>query len=289
MQSAPSSSGLFARLPDPAAAREIIERHHLEDRRRIGRARDKLARLNEIRDRKRDALERRATAPKDSSGAISAELRRLDKRLAAVQAESDQPTMSGARLEILLAAYSPGNKLTACVVTPEVRGDESEADALARVRREIVAKRAERHDVAQLTRTKAEVVTAVRDQIHAMALRGVPKVLPALSGAPVELPRVRLPAAVDHQFHHVSDGVALLCWLFEAELTAKIEELVDFNVEPSTALPEAEQRRRLAALDAEMLALRRNEAALVEFVVADGGTAFHFPDCPIEAVLSITA
>jgi len=314
MLAQPSAANVIARLPEPSRA--ILERHHAQDSERITRNRARFDQLQEAKAAKADAIKRRAYleqfdargelvkyGPTTGYGAggsqrermadpalndVNAEIAKWEKRIAALQAESDPPAMTGGRLDAMLAAIDPNATITESPSTPKIGKTESAADALARMRRAIVAKREARETVARKHRTLDEILTAARAQVHAVAVRSVPKVLEALDGGQVEMPKAKLPGAVGHHIHFVPDGVGLVCWAFESEITAKIEELIRANYDPANAMPASEKAAKLDALDAELAALRRDEAALVESIVGAGGNAFHFPDAPLEAVLGIT-
>jgi hypothetical protein len=305
-----SVANVIARLlPNPESATAIIERHHRLDRERLARSRERFNTLRKAKDGRDDALRRRAylqpfkqsgklyterTTGWDDSGyaireqtadpalkEIQAEIAHWDQRISNLEAQTKEPPcLTGAAIERFLVKLDPNAVIAEYVVEPD--GD------LAEVRRTIVAKREERAEVARRHRTKAELIDAARAQVHAMAGRGQPKVRPLLEGGNIEFARTKLPKTAVPVFNYVPDGAALVAFLFESELLRKIEDAIEFNFDPSNAMPQAEQARQLAALDKELTELRRNEAALVESIVADGGNAWHFPDAPIEAVLSIT-
>jgi len=311
--SAASVASVIARLPE--SSRAIVERHHAQDSERIARNRARFDQLQEAKAAKADAIKRRAylepfeargklyrdgpTTGYDAGGSqrerlpdpalneVNAEIAKWEKRIAALQAESDPPAMTGGRLDALLAAIDPDASIAECRVNTKVGKNESDADALARMRRAIVAKREERETVTRKHRTLDEILAAARAQVHAVAVRSVPKVLGALEGGQVEMPKAKLPGAVGHHINFVPDGVGLVCWAFQTEITAKIEELIRANFDPANAMPASEKAATLEALDAELAGLRADEAALVEGIVAAGGNAFHFPDAPLEAVLGI--
>jgi hypothetical protein len=314
--STPAAASVLARLPNTRTASAILERHRTQDRARIARNRDKLVQVRELKAAKADALTRRAyfesfehrnqlykeqTTGYDDKGnpivertsdpalqEINIEIAVIEERLAALMFESDPPCMTAGRLEVLLSQIPPDAEITENYVTPNVGARESKADALAKIRRTIVAKREARDEIARKHRTRDEVKAAVRSQINFLAGRGVPKVRPALEGGSIEFTKIKLPGTVGHEFQYIADGVALVCWLFEKELLRRVDELIDFNADPANALGADEKVCQLSELDSELMTLRRVEASLVEAIVADGGTAWHFPDAPVEALFSIT-
>jgi hypothetical protein len=306
-------AAVIAQLPRHAT--KIIERHRKQDRARIARIRDRFKETNELKELKAEALQRRdylegfdrsgklykerSEFDKDTGAKNTirerdpaldntiAEINEINARIGALQAETDPPCLTAGRIEALLGAVGPNARIAEFLVTPSLAKGESNADALARTRREIVAKREERAGIARKHRTKDEVLAAARAQIHEMAGRGQPKVRPLLDGGAVEFPTTKLPRSLGNFFNFVPDGAALVCWIMEAEILRKVEDLIDFNTNVENSLSQPDQVRQLAALDSELLELRREEAALVETIVAEKGNAWHFPDAPIEAVLSI--
>jgi hypothetical protein len=300
---------ILARLPNQA--NRILERLRKADHERLLLARERFAQVKRLKDQRTQAENRRnklagfaekgmlfrethewegdnqdptiQRVPDPQLQEVETEIARLQERIAALQAEQDPLCLTAARAEVLLAKIPANAEIEECTVAPKA----VTADALARVRRSIVGKREERDQIARKNRTKVEMVEAARTQIRSMAARGQPKVRALLEGGNVEFPVTKLPKAGN--FHHyVPDGAALVAYLFEAELIRKVESLIDFNASDKTALSADEKARQLEKLDAELMTLRREEAAIVEAIIADGGAAFHFADAPIEAVFSIS-
>ena len=314
--SALSVASVFARLPDRKNAERIISRHRKSDRERVGRVRERFNQLRALKAEQAERLKHRAElagfeqrgmlmkeraagwdeknqpiterVPDPALQETDADLARIADEIEMLRGEQEPACLTADRIETLLAGIVPNAAITECAATPTLKKGEAKPDALARVRSVIVGKREERDDVARKTRTAAEMKQAAGAQIAGMVARGLPKVRGLLEGGELEFASTRLPKTASNFFHSVPDGAALVAFFFESEMRRKIEELIDFNVNAANAMPRAEQERQLAALDAELLQLRREEAALVEAIVVEGGSAWHFPDAPIEAVLSIS-
>jgi hypothetical protein len=306
------------RLPTKAQrdrATKIIARHEQQDGDRIARVRNRLKQLQEAKAARAAAVqrfselwpyEREGTLMRESTRGwdehghqikdrtpdlqllhVNEEIALWNERIEQLQSENEPACLTAARITALLNAIPDNAKIADCSVKATLRKGETKPDALARVRRAIIAKREERDTIARKGRTKAEMKQAWREQCRAMAARGTPRVRALLEGGAVEFATTRLPRTNNPFFQHIPDGAALIAYLFESELMRKVEELIDFNADDSNAMPAEDQQAALANLDAEIMQLRREEAALVESIVADGGEAFHFPDAPIEAVLDI--
>lgn len=313
MLAAPELTRRLLRRPQ-----SIIERLRQQDRARLSRIADRLGQLKELKAERANARQQHAylsefaargklyrekvtydegedktdwiktvkQIPDPALQEVAAELQVINGKIAALEAEVEAPCMTAGRLETLLKAVPATATITENIVTPEL-GDESAPAALVRTRREIIEITQERANVARKHRTKAEVLEAARDQIRALAGRGQPKVRPLLEGGTIEFPMTKLPRTTNF-FHFIPDGAALVCWLMESEILRKVEDLIDFNTDAANAMPQAAQAAALAKLDGQLVRLRREEAALVETIVADGGNAWHFPDAPLEAVLGIS-
>jgi hypothetical protein len=70
-------------------------------------------------------------------------------------------------------------------------------------------------------------------------------------------------------------------------VSERLTPIIETNTKIGTPLSESERTKRLAEIDAELERLGREEAALVEAIVSEGGTAFHRPDADPLHVLAL--
>jgi hypothetical protein len=203
-----------------------------------------------------------------------------------VQEERDPPAMTAGRLEKLLSELPADAEIVPFEVTPSIASGESAIDALARIREKITEKLEEQAAVLATSRTKGEMMEAARAQVRRLASSGVPLVRGLLQGGAIAWPRTKLGFTAGHFYQHAPDGVAFAAWLLEDALLQRLEKIVDANVS-ADAMTEDAQFTRDATIQLELLALQRQEAAIVEAIVKSGGGAVHSPFAAVEAVLAI--
>jgi hypothetical protein len=148
--------------------------------------------------------------------------------------------------------------------------------------------RADRRAVVSAPLPLSEVRRRAKEQIAALAARGQPKTLLMFTGGEIGFPEVET-FSPNPTRTYVPDGVALVAFLFQDELFTRLDEALKFNSDDDNALSDSKRADRLAAIDAELDTLGREEAALVEAIVADGGTAYHRPQANPLHVLGILA
>lgn len=210
----------------------------------------------------------------------------LERQLSEIESNGYTRQMTAAVFLEAVEKIPQGAQIIDAPTDVPLRKGETAGDALVRVRATIAEKLAERDAVALLPRTQTEQLLLAVDQVKAMARRGVPRINPLRTGGEIEWPKRKLPRGSSFAHEFVPDGAALVAFLFEAELTAKLKELIDHNGDDD-AISAAEQRTALARLEADLSQSRREEASLVEQICAEGGKAFHFPEAPIDAVLGV--
>lgn len=228
--------------------------------------------------------------PEPAVKQVEAEVKLLRQRLAAVQAavQADVPRLTGGRFLKAIERIPPKAVITDAPIEMELPSDQTDDEALAVTRETIAGTIDERALILEKPRTKAEMLAAAAAQVKALAGRGVPKVRTLRADGKIEFPGTSVADNLGHARRHIPDGVALLAYLFEDELMAKIEQLIAINSDDANAMKAAAQKTALAKIDAALERLRRQEAALVESIIADGGNAYHFADAPIDAVLGIS-
>lgn len=207
-------------------------------------------------------------------------------QLALLKSSGSVPRMTATRIDHELAKLS-GKKLVE-VARPKLAlaKGETAADALPRIRGAALELLSELRETLRAPRTKDEVKAAMRNELNRLADAGLPKTLAMFHGAKIAWPE----RTFGEGRYHVPDGVALVAFLLRDELEAKLSKLIDFNASAFPGAMSADGKsERLAELDSEIDAAERLEAACVEQIIADGGTAHHRPDISVLAVLSLRA
>jgi hypothetical protein len=92
---------------------------------------------------------------------------------------------------------------------------------------------------------------------------------------------------VGANFNPQINAAALLAYIFEDALVEKLDELIDANANEGETLSLPQRAKHVATLTAAIDEAERIEAAAVEQIIAEGGSAFHRPDSSVLAVLSL--
>lgn len=158
------------------------------------------------------------------------------------------------------------------------------------------AKRAEL-DVIAVQREQVEQVKASADQLRAAISRAVAD--EAIKGRPPFDPRIRGgrdPSRFAEQLEVRATnsnilsvgvgGVPFLVWLLADHIEARLHAMVD-EADLTGAMSDAEQAAALAALDAQRLAIEREEEALIRMAEAQGMTIARRADASPEAVMMV--
>ena len=81
------------------------------------------------------------------------------------------------------------------------------------------------------------------------------------------------------------DVLALFCWLNRDALIAKLDEEISAEADDKSALSHAERERHAAEVATDLLAIERQEAALVWAGMEQGLPCEHRSDCAPQAIL----
>jgi hypothetical protein len=87
----------------------------------------------------------------------------------------------------------------------------------------------------------------------------------------------------------VEKGVALMAWLFEDALQARVADLIKQSADEKNALTAEQQRQRREALTAELLLVERAECVAIEASEEAGTPIAYRTDCSAAAVLRVIA
>jgi hypothetical protein len=298
----------------PAEAQAIITRHQIQDDERLHASRSRLnhlqelrqSRLHEVRARDRTAAnnkynkdpkekQNKSATPRDAEAeykrmlaAFDTRIERLDTQIAKIEAEAPAACLTAPRILSELDRFS--SSILEEVQRPEIvliDGERDIADALPRFRENVRLAKAVKRAAKNEPLPAVEVKKAARRQIHRLAAQGVPMVRQMFGGGNISWPRIQGPATVGANFNPQIDAAALLAFLFEDELSKKLDQLIESNVDLSGSLPLPQRAKHLATLTAAIDEAERIEAAAVEAIIAEGGDAFHRPDISVLAALSL--
>lgn len=144
-------------------------------------------------------------------------------------------------------------------------------------RNEIANLLADRHELLSKAFPSAEIKIRARAEVEELARRGRPDVTLLVNYGPSQgviwpdyeaIARgrgigVALPGDVGHTRNVPAAHMPLLAWLFKDSLIAAIEAEIDANSEDEQALSLEQRTKKLAEIDARILAAERVEVALV--------------------------
>jgi uncharacterized protein YaaQ len=300
---------------DLVEAHTVFDRIRFEDEEVVAASRLHASQRQELNRQEADALAERArlaeadsrgtlvkeTHGHDRAGNTTLERTRDDRRLKAADAQIESirrrkkemlgtvaqiPRLTGARIDLELAKFGNVNFVAVGRPSLPLGKNERAIDALPRFTAATLELTEERATDEKAARTLKEVEKAAHREIDRIADRGLPKTLRMFTGdAGIEWPihEIQNPG-----FHKVPDGLALVAYLLRDKLKAEISALLKINANAfPNALSAEEKAARLAELDHEIDVASQIEAACVERIVAEGGTAHHRPDSSVLAVLSL--
>jgi hypothetical protein len=297
----------------PADVQAIITRHQIQDDERLHANRSRLTRLQELRQQRlhevrardrtaannkynKDPKEKqnKSATPRDADteykqklAVYDTRIERLDIQIAKIEAEAPAACLTAPRILSELDRFS--SSILEEIERPDIiLVDERDiADALPRLRENVRLAKAAKRAAENEPLPAVEVKKAARRQIHRLAAQGVPMVRQMFGGGDINWPRIQGLATVGANFNPQIDAAALLAFLFEDELSAKLDHLIEENADAAGSLPLPQRAKNIATLTASVDEAERVEAAAVEAIIAEGGTAFHRPDISVLAVLSL--
>ena len=198
--------------------------------------------------------------------------------------------------ETLLRDGRPGGTaLEDAAVEPPVptKSEKSVLDQVENRRRRVRELRADLHRIASAPYPSSHVKAKMRSQVEALAARGAPDVsrLIELDG-PVEWPTQRVQSEVIAEqralaFAQVPDTLALVAWLHRDALIKKLDEEIASEADDKAALTHQARRERTDELNLDLLAVERDESALVWQAQAQGALIEHRADCSPLAILQV--
>lgn len=162
---------------------------------------------------------------------------------------------------------------------PEVKlsAGQSFADAVAKVRENIVAVSQERQRIELAPAPAAELAEKAVAGLDGMAAQGAPDFDPRIRG--------RDPFNLDYRLTRPGIGLAFLLFLFRDEIAERLTAIIGDDV-PGT-LTDADREKLLTKADAKRLDLERQEEALIVAAADDAQRIERRPDADIRAILGV--
>lgn len=238
---------------------------------------------------------------------ISEEMRRKQVLLEDRAARTNNIGRLVGRVEQWLSGGIPGGNRVVdhgeIAISSILKRNESEAQALERLRRRLRELDADKHRVESAPRPSSESIAKARADIEARAQRGEPDVSALIEGGgPIRWPQVQqrldlVGLAIDEEGEaqltgvaqgEVIDETALNFWKDTEGWLAKIEKLIREQSDDTAALSETARAEKLAEIDGDRLDVERQEAALI-WQMQEAGQAVEFrQDADIRAVLVVS-
>ena len=155
--------------------------------------------------------------------------------------------------------------------------------------------RADLHRIASAPFPSSDCKQRMREQIEALTMQGAPSVssLIELDGK-IEFQTQSLTSTVYNAqpgavaFAEVSDAVALVAWLHKDALIAALDREIASEADDKAALSHEARQKAEAEVQGDLLAIERDECALVWQARSENLPAEHRADVSVVALLSIT-
>ncbi|MET4277156.1 MULTISPECIES: hypothetical protein [unclassified Bradyrhizobium] len=177
---------------------------------------------------------------------------------------------------------------------PKLLKGETILDAIERLRRRVRELRADLHRIASAPYPSSYAKQRMRAQIEVLAMQGSPSVsrLVELDG-PVDFQIQHLRSEVlgaDQRalaFAEAPDAVALICWLHKDALVAALDREIASESDDKAALSHEARQKAEAEVMGDLLAVERDESALVWQAQAQGLPCEHRADVNPLALLGL--
>jgi len=167
---------------------------------------------------------------------------------------------------------------------------ETVLDAVERLRRRCRELRADQHRIRSAPFPSGYAKQRMRAEIEALAIQGTPSVSALIEvDGKVEFQTPRLTSEVHAErrslaFAQVPDTLALTCWLHKDSLIAALDREIVTEADDKAALSH-EARQLEAEVMGDLLAVEREESALVWLAQAQGQPCEHRADCAVLSIL----
>ncbi|MET4015889.1 hypothetical protein [Bradyrhizobium sp. S3.2.12] len=176
---------------------------------------------------------------------------------------------------------------------PKLNKGEDVLSGIERLRRRVRELRADVHRIASAPYPSAFCKQRMREQIEALAQRGTPSVsrLIELDG-PVDFQTQSLTSEVHAErrslaFTETADALALVAWLHRDALITALDREISTEADDKAALSLEARQKAEAEVMGDLLAVERDECALIWQAQAQNLPCEHHQDVSILALLSV--
>jgi len=181
---------------------------------------------------------------------------------------------------------------TVKVSPPKMKKGETTAEALDKVRTEILDMRAAIEDTVSAPIASGEAKERARQIVEQMATQGRPQVLDLVEGGRnIRWGTVRADCSGPHPHSlgaaFIPDSLGAMAWLLRDAMIKTIEAEIDELADDDNALTDDERADTIASLKSKILASQRHEEALVEVGEGQGLNIQRRADADVRAVLQI--
>jgi hypothetical protein len=210
-------------------------------------------------------------AERKTLAALTAECKRLDEIDAVRSAQWREAGSVLANVEAYLRDGRSGNTTLEAVEIepPKLNKGEGIVDGIERLRRRVRELRADLHRIQSSCYPSSHAKAQMRAQVEALAQRG-PSVSRLVElDQDIDWPTCELRSNVYNApggaiaFAEAPDTLALFAWLHRDALIKRLDAEIDAEADDKSALSHAEREKAEAQVQADLLAVERDECALV--------------------------
>lgn len=181
---------------------------------------------------------------------------------------------------------------------PKLARGEKPLDAVARLRGKVAELRQEATRISNAPLPAAEAKAAAKSFIEHMAFSGRPDVTPLLRGeSKPEWPNLaslyqQAVMGPGNEYMVIAagvnaDAIGLTAWLHGPAMLKALEAQIDAEAKDDRAIPTVGREARLDVLRGEMLAIEREEEAIIRAIAEEGIPVERRPDADPRAVLAV--
>jgi hypothetical protein len=226
---------------------------------------------------------------------LTGEAKRLDDLYAARSAAWEAAGAALASAEAWLRTGRPGNTELEPVDTapPKLLKGEGILDGIERLRRRGRELRADLHRLQSAPFPSSYCKRRMREEVEALARRGAPNVTSLVEhdGA-IAFPTLRTTSHVFGAertlgFGEIPDAIGLVAWTFKEALLAALDREIDGEADDKAALTHEARQQAEAEVMGDLLAVERDESALVSRAQNEGLPVEHRADISPLALLGL--
>jgi hypothetical protein len=229
---------------------------------------------------------------------LSAEFARVrelkEARSAAWQAAS---RVLSAVEDFLKSGRPAGTTLDAAETEVKLAKGESIIDAVANRRKRVIELKASLARISAAPLPHSFARAAIKKQLELLAAKGAPVVTEVIAqpDGRLRFPQQMLRSQVFNipksgpvaAYTEQTDVLAILCWMFEAEMLAKLDAVLDssYSEADDEALTVEARHQRITELTAQLIDVERQESFLVWRAMDERLPVEHRADCAPQALL----